>query len=102
MSDERATGRSVVQPLEQRVGDVLWGPWVARPSRGGEHLHVWRAKAEKIPSPDLRAQALMSLQTKAFHSAGGGSTASWRVSAGGGHPLHRRLPDYQRLPRQPM
>lgn len=38
----------------------------------GRHLHVWRAKAEKIPSPDLRAQALMSLQTKAFHSAGGG------------------------------
>lgn len=39
------------------------------------HLHGWRARADKIPSPDLRAQALASIATKAFHCAGGGTYA---------------------------
>jgi tetraprenyl-beta-curcumene synthase len=36
------------------------------------YLHGWRARAEEIPSPDLRTQALASIDTKAFHCAGGG------------------------------
>ena len=36
------------------------------------HLQGWRARAEEIPSPDLRTQALASIDTKAFHCAGGG------------------------------
>ena len=36
------------------------------------HLDSWRSRAEKIPSLDLRAQAVASIGTKAFHCAGGG------------------------------
>ena len=36
-----------------------------------EHLRRWRARAERIPSPDLRTQALASISHKAFHCAGG-------------------------------
>ena len=36
-----------------------------------EHLRRWKVRAQRIPSPDLRAQALASLDHKAFHSAGG-------------------------------
>ena len=35
-------------------------------------LRVWRAQAEGIPSPGLRAQAVSSAELKAFHCAGGG------------------------------
>jgi len=41
----------------------------------GAHLQQWRARAEEIPSPDLRTQALASIATKAFHCAGGGMYA---------------------------
>lgn len=36
------------------------------------HLGVWRARAEGIPDPELRRQALASIRTKAFHCEGGG------------------------------
>ena len=35
-------------------------------------LKIWREQAEKIPSPDLRTQALASFDSKTFHCAGGG------------------------------
>lgn len=34
-------------------------------------LEEWRVRAADIPSPDLRAQALASMSSKAFHCAGG-------------------------------
>jgi len=37
-----------------------------------EELRQWTDLARKIPSPDLREQALASIATKAFHCEGGG------------------------------
>jgi tetraprenyl-beta-curcumene synthase len=37
-----------------------------------EELRHWTDRARKIPSPDLREQALASVATKAFHCEGGG------------------------------
>lgn len=34
-------------------------------------LQEWKRHAEKIPDPELRRQALMSIETKAFHCEGG-------------------------------
>lgn len=34
-------------------------------------LDEWRARAEEIPDPELRRQALLSIRTKAFHCEGG-------------------------------
>ncbi|MFD1739260.1 tetraprenyl-beta-curcumene synthase family protein [Bacillus salitolerans] len=36
-----------------------------------KHLAVWRKRAEEIPNPELRSQALASIQTKTFHCEGG-------------------------------
>ncbi|WP_280769998.1 tetraprenyl-beta-curcumene synthase family protein [Salipaludibacillus daqingensis] len=36
-----------------------------------EYLNGWREKAEAIPDPELRTQALMSIDTKTFHCEGG-------------------------------
>jgi len=35
------------------------------------HLQEWKTRAEKIPDPELRRQALMSIETKDFHCEGG-------------------------------
>jgi tetraprenyl-beta-curcumene synthase len=35
------------------------------------YLEEWKRHAESIPDPDLRTQALMSIETKAFHCDGG-------------------------------
>ena len=35
------------------------------------YLTEWKRQAEKIPDPELRKQALMSIETKAFHCEGG-------------------------------
>lgn len=35
------------------------------------YLRQWRRKAEAIPDPELRTQALMSIDTKTFHCEGG-------------------------------
>lgn len=40
-----------------------------------EKLAVWKEKAEKIPSKELRKQALHSIETKSFHCEGGGIIA---------------------------
>ncbi len=39
------------------------------------HVHHWRAQAQTIPSDELRKQALASIESKAFHCAGGGMYA---------------------------
>ncbi len=36
------------------------------------HLAEWRARAETIPDPELKKQALASIRTKTFHCDGGG------------------------------
>ncbi|MDZ7955331.1 tetraprenyl-beta-curcumene synthase family protein [Nostoc sp. DedQUE09] len=36
-----------------------------------KHLKFWKKKAERIPDPELRKQALLSIKTKAFHCEGG-------------------------------
>lgn len=36
------------------------------------HLDKWKIKASKIPDPELRKQALASINTKTFHCEGGG------------------------------
>ncbi len=46
------------------------------------HVHHWRAQAQTIPSDELRKQALASIESKAFHCAGGGMYA---LLAGEGH-----------------
>jgi hypothetical protein len=35
------------------------------------HLGEWKKRAEEIPNPELRKQALMSIETKTFHCEGG-------------------------------
>ena len=37
----------------------------------GHHLEYWRGKAAAIPDPELRRQALASIETKTFHCEGG-------------------------------
>lgn len=37
-----------------------------------ECLHFWRQDANGIPDPELRKQALASIETKEFHCIGGG------------------------------
>lgn len=37
-----------------------------------QQLTVWKRKAEQIPNPELRKQALASIETKQFHCEGGG------------------------------
>ncbi|MEG3437261.1 tetraprenyl-beta-curcumene synthase family protein [Pannus brasiliensis CCIBt3594] len=39
--------------------------------RAREYLNGWRIEAEKIPDPELRAQALASIDSKTFHCEGG-------------------------------
>src|SRR4051812_34282089 len=34
-------------------------------------LQIWRETAERIPDPELKAQALASIATKQFHCEGG-------------------------------
>lgn len=36
-----------------------------------QHLAAWRERAEKIPNPELRKQALASIDSKTFHCEGG-------------------------------
>ncbi|YAF98011.1 MAG: tetraprenyl-beta-curcumene synthase family protein [Nodularia sp. CChRGM 3473] len=36
-----------------------------------KHLAMWRKEAEQIPNNELRKQALLSIETKAFHCEGG-------------------------------
>jgi len=36
-----------------------------------KYLKLWKNEAEKIPNPELRKQALLSMETKAFHCEGG-------------------------------
>ncbi|MDT3426933.1 tetraprenyl-beta-curcumene synthase [Paenibacillus forsythiae] len=48
-------------------------------------LHLWRKDAEGIPDPELRKQALASLETKQFHCEGGG------VYAAGNLPMRHIL-----------
>lgn len=36
-----------------------------------QYLQEWKQRAEKIPDPELRRQALMSIATKTFHCEGG-------------------------------
>lgn len=43
-------------------------------------LHFWRQDAEGIPDPELRKQALASLETKQFHCEGGGIYAAGNLS----------------------
>src|SRR5690554_1494645 len=37
-----------------------------------QELSYWKNRAEQIPNEALREQALMSIETKAFHCQGGG------------------------------
>ena len=37
-----------------------------------KHLNHWKQKAEEIPDPELRTQALASIKSKTFHCEGGG------------------------------
>ncbi|WP_209123940.1 tetraprenyl-beta-curcumene synthase family protein [Alkalihalobacillus sp. BA299] len=37
-----------------------------------QYLDSWKKKASSIPDPELRKQALMSIETKTFHCEGGG------------------------------
>ena len=46
-------------------------------------LDGWRVRAEGIPDPELRRQALLSIETKAFHCEGG---AAYGLLAGGECP----------------
>ena len=39
--------------------------------RVNEYLHQWRQRAEEIPDPELRKQALASIESKTFHCEGG-------------------------------
>src|SRR5699024_462993 len=39
--------------------------------RVNEYLGEWRNHAESIPNPELRKQALQSIDTKTFHCQGG-------------------------------
>ncbi|CAH1190253.1 Tetraprenyl-beta-curcumene synthase [Paenibacillus auburnensis] len=45
-----------------------------------ECLHFWRQDAEGIPDPELRKQALASIETKQFHCEGGGIYAAGNLS----------------------
>lgn len=36
-----------------------------------KYLNLWKNEAEKIPNPELRKQALLSIDSKAFHCDGG-------------------------------
>lgn len=36
-----------------------------------KHLELWQQEAEIIPNPELRKQALLSIESKAFHCEGG-------------------------------
>ena len=36
-----------------------------------QNLRMWKQRAEKIPDPELRHQAMMSIATKTFHCEGG-------------------------------
>ncbi len=45
-----------------------------------ECLHFWRQDAEGIPDPELRKQALASIETKEFHCQGGGIYAAGNLS----------------------
>ncbi len=36
-----------------------------------KHLEVWKKEAEQIPNQELRKQALLSIEKKAFHCGGG-------------------------------
>lgn len=45
-----------------------------------ECLHSWREDAEGIPDPELRKQALASIETKQFHCEGGGIYAAGNLS----------------------
>lgn len=36
-----------------------------------QNLRIWKQRAEKIPDPELRRQAMMSIATKTFHCEGG-------------------------------
>lgn len=57
---QRAKDRAVIVPFVFRVF-----PAVER------ELHFWRLRAEAIPDPELRRQALASLDKKRFHCQGG-------------------------------
>src|SRR5690349_17982404 len=37
-----------------------------------DQLSYWRMRAQEIPNPELRRQALESIRTKTFHCEGGG------------------------------
>jgi len=43
-------------------------------------LHFWREDAEGIPDPELRKQALASIETKQFHCEGGGIYAAGNLA----------------------
>lgn len=45
--------------------------------RADRALDAWRARAEAIPSPRLRRQALESIDLKRFHCQGGSVFAAW-------------------------
>ncbi|WP_203457033.1 tetraprenyl-beta-curcumene synthase family protein [Paenibacillus tepidiphilus] len=45
-----------------------------------ECLGMWRTEAEGIPDPELRRQALASIETKQFHCEGGGIYAAGNLS----------------------
>ncbi len=45
-----------------------------------ECLHFWRQDANGIPDPELRKQALASIETKEFHCIGGGIYAAGNLS----------------------
>lgn len=45
-----------------------------------EQLGYWRSKAEEIPDPELRKQALASLSSKQFHCEGGAVYAAANLS----------------------
>lgn len=45
-----------------------------------ESLRSWREDAQRIPDPELRKQALASIETKQFHCEGGGIYAAGNLS----------------------
>ena len=45
-----------------------------------ECLHFWREDAKGIPDPELRKQALASIETKQFHCEGGGIYAAGNLA----------------------
>ena len=53
------------------AGMLMLGTYREVLPRVRKHLELWQQKAEMIPNSELRKQALLSIESKAFHCEGG-------------------------------